>query len=286
MVFQKTFKFSLGYLALSIVFLFSEWWQKGFSDQPRLVMCDVGQGDALLIITSQARQILVDTGPDLAVLECLGEQMLPWDRKVDFIFISHRHSDHTTGLIEIMKRYENSLILLNKSSQTLINSIITTHTSGLERSGLSKNINILEQEDHFSIDGIETQVIWPPAHYHSEDENDNSLVLYLKYGTFSILLTGDATKTVWNRLNILGYPLPQAVVLKVPHHGSSNCCSRSFVETVNPKLSLISAGENNRFGHPHPETLKLFKEMGVAVRRTDQEGTIVVPMERSGLSTP
>jgi competence protein ComEC len=279
---EKLIKLGLGYLFFNLIFLAYSWLTVHPDGRLRVVVCDVGQGDAILVVTPGGKQVLIDAGPDLSVLECLGRWMPFWDREVEALVFTHQHSDHTTGFIEIVKRYENQEIFINQNERKYINSILTNQLLTQRGEKSSPRLTILEKGDRILIDGVEFAVLWPPPRYHSNDLNDTSLVLRLKYKDFSLLLAGDATAKVWRRLQLLGDLPPPTQILKVPHHGARNCCTKAFVAALRPEMALISVGIANRFSHPHPAALKLLEAAGVRIRRTDLEGDLVVIAGQAG----
>jgi competence protein ComEC len=106
--------------------------------------------------------------------------------------------------------------------------------------------------------------------------NDNSLVVRMTYGRRSLLFVGDAEAEEERDLLALGAARLHADVLKVGHHGSRTSSSAAFIAAVSPRDAVISAGVRNRFGHPHPRTLRTLADAGVHVFRTDQDGEVSV----------
>jgi competence protein ComEC len=212
--------------------------------QLRFVACDVGQGDALYFKTPKGLDILVDGGPDEAVLRCLSRQMPFWDRKIELVFLTHEHADHRTGIELVKKRYRIDRFLDNKNFNTG-DRIVTA-------------------------DGVTIVGFWPPRDFSSADLNQTSLVFRLN----NYLLTGDADASV-QPLILAGSPdLSGITVLKVPHHGGRDSLLPEFLQIVNPARAVISVGKNNSFGHPAPETISLLEKQGVKIQRTDLEGEI------------
>lgn len=241
-------------------------------------MCDVGQGEAILIKTPAGKKILVDTGPDNSVLECLGENMLPADRKIDVIVLTQSDSDHSAGMRGILEKYENNIIYINKISLKFTKDILSEVTGYQKRPDNIPKLGILESGNTFTIDNVKFQVLWPPNFYQSSDPNDNSLVLRVESSQSTVLLTGDAAEKVWRFLELTNRLPKPVTILKVSHHGAKNCCTKTLIKSVQPKIALISSGKNNRFGHPHALTLELLENAGIPVRRTDLEGTIKISL--------
>jgi competence protein ComEC len=142
------------------------------------------------------------------------------------------------------------------------------------------NVKNVFAGDSFEVDGVYLKVLWPSKEFLNEnisDINDVSIIIFLDYGDFEALLTGDATDKV---LGNIDYSQVETLVdgdfdvLKVPHHGSKYSLHKDFYEKLNPKKCVISVGEGNRFNHPSPFVIDYFEESGCEVLRTDILGDI------------
>ncbi|HSH05536.1 MAG TPA: MBL fold metallo-hydrolase, partial [Anaerolineae bacterium] len=122
-------------------------------------------------------------------------------------------------------------------------------------------------------DGVRLEVVHPAEGVRRDDRNDNSVAMRLVYGELSLLLPGDAEAWGEGQMVDSGYQL-QAQVLKVGHHGSATSTTADFLEAVQPQIGIVSSGADNRFGHPAEEVMARLAEAGVAVLRTDEQGTI------------
>jgi len=126
---------------------------------------------------------------------------------------------------------------------------------------------------HFTLGGVEHRVIHPSPNDKSLDSNDQSLVVEIRFGAFSALLTGDVSaaveRTIRDRLNPVD-------VLKVAHHGSRTSTSADLLKAVRPRIALISAGRRNAFGHPHPTVLSRLSQADVSTFSTAEWGTLRV----------
>jgi competence protein ComEC len=111
------------------------------------------------------------------------------------------------------------------------------------------------------------------------DPNRVSVVLLVRYGEGALLLTGDAYEDV--EVAVLPF-LPRLTLLKAGHHGSRTSTSRALLEATSPELAVISAGDGNRYGHPHGEVLDRLEAVGSRVYRTDRDGTIRIRIRRNG----
>lgn len=272
-------------------------------EKARMVMCDVGQGDAILIIKGN-KQVLIDGGPSSEkILSCL-EQYIPfYDRTIELIVLTNTDFDHMQGLSSVVERYSVIEFVtsdgvhggdaLNKLTYQLVNAQIKV--KGLER---GDTIRVGEVSKG---DGLELRVLWPPdaiAEYSAvfSDEiddtkreqilgasakrgnlNERSVVLLVLEDNKQILLMGDAGDQAEKELLLSGN-LPDIDILKVGHHGSKYASSLEFLEKVRPELAVISVGVKNRYGHPTRETLGRLQQIGAQVQRTDTEGTIVIEL--------
>jgi competence protein ComEC len=235
---------------------------------------DVGQGDAIFIQCPNGQQILVDGGPSPSVLlSHLGRRMPFWDHSVDLVVLTHPEEDHLGGLVEALKRYDVALIL--DPGQECASATCDAWQALIEDKGIANR----RAEAGMRLDlgrGVRLDVLHPPSQLMTNtqsDTNNNSVVIRLQYGQFSVLLTGDVMAEAENTLLISGRPL-DSLVLKVPHHGADTSLTEPFLEAVSPEVAIISVGADNRFGHPSEVTLE--KLEGTATYRTDLDGSIEV----------
>ncbi len=267
------------YLCLvSCVLLLCHEWQRLPDQNLHLNVLDVGQGDSILITTPLNLRILVDGGPDLSLLERLGDELPFFDRRIDLLILTHSDSDHVTALPEVLRRYNVSRVLLSGTAPTA-----SRYSAFLDAMAASGTEVIFADAEH-DLDlgeGIVLDVLWPITSLLSEEmkkPNNASVVAKLTWNDHSLLLTGDIEKQVEQELLRHGTDL-SADYLKVPHHGSKTSSSTGFLLAVDPDLALISVGRENTFGHPHPDVLSRYERLGIEVRRTDVEGgiSLVVP---------
>jgi competence protein ComEC len=236
---------------------------------------DVGQGDAILITAPQGRQILVDGGPSPSALTTsLGREMPFWDRSIDLVVMTHPDADHTTGLVEALKRYHVDGWLDNGLAHD--DAVYAECQRLLEQEGVIQHT--VRAGDRLELgSGIVLEVLHPPLEPTTgtdADDNNNSVVLRLRWGEASFLLTGDVEAEAERSLLGSSQPL-QADVLKVAHHGSGRSTTAEFLGAVAPDYAVLSVGADNRFGHPHEAVLERLGALGdVTVFRTDEQGTV------------
>ena len=239
-------------------------------DRLHVVVCDVGQGDAILV-SSGANQMLVDGGPDDKVLTCLARHMPFFDKRIEVVILTHPQADHMSGLINVVRRY--SIVRFVKGEQS-------NNTQGYEElmqeiRNKKLEIRSLYTGDEIQIQNLKFKIIWPERGFESKELNDTAIVGRLSFGGFDALLTGDADSRVELAEMATGLIVP-VEVLKVPHHGSKTGMLASWLKQVKPKLAVISVGKTNGYGHPSSEAIKLLQEVGSKMMRTDRDGEVEV----------
>ncbi len=229
---------------------------------------DVGQGDAILVQTA-TQNILIDGGDrGTTVVNYLRSKNIS---SLDLVIGTHPHADHIGGLINVMESIlvkeviDPGVVHTTKTLEdylTLIDQKNITFTEG--RAGMSRDIG----------SGATLQILHPtsPSASHL---NDASVVARVTFGQVSFMLTGDAEKAAEEQILKSGKTI-KSTILKVGHHGSRTSTTSSFLSAVNPKAAVIMAGANNRYGHPHQETLASLAAANVNIYRTDLHGTIVI----------
>jgi len=233
---------------------------------------NVGQGDAIFIEAPNGKQVLVDAGPDTSVVYELGSTMSFWDRTIDIIIPTHADKDHIGGFPEVLNRYKILAVYDSQSSSTTAiyeeyNKEITEEESTIKKA-TSEDTIILDQEH-----GLYIRVLFPEGDVSSLERNDASTVLQLVYGDIEFMLTGDAGTMVEEYLVYLYGEGLSSEVLKAGHHGSKTSTSEKFLSVVDPDYVVISAGEDNRYGHPHQEVVDLILASGAEMFET-KNGTI------------
>ncbi|MDP3043764.1 MAG: ComEC/Rec2 family competence protein [bacterium] len=234
---------------------------------------DVGQGDAILIKTPFGQNILIDGGPDNAVLSELAKNLPWWDRRIDLMILTHPHDDHVAGLIDVMKRYNVKKILYTGVVHSAPN-----YLAWLELIKENKvPLVIIDRPQTVKLgEDCELRIIYPRLSLLGkavDNLNNSSLVIKLIYGRTGFLLTGDIETEVERELVKSGADL-SADVLKVSHHGSDASNSQEFLEKVKAKIVVIQVGKDNDFGHPSLRVIKRLEKTGARVFRVDLDGTV------------
>jgi competence protein ComEC len=231
----------------------------------------VGEGDATLVRAGN-RTILIDGGPSpQALLRELGYQLPFWDHHLDLVILTHPHSDHLTGLLEVLQRYRvNQVLAPDLISQ---NPLFLAWQSTLEKKSVKLNYAVRGQQIKISRD-VRLLVLNPPAGLTAAERSDlenQGIVLKIVQGNHSFLLTADIGSEAEQSLIKQRLDL-STTVLKVAHHGSAGSTSTAFLNAAQPQFAVISCGADNNFGHPAPEVLERLD--GQAAYRTDLDGTI------------
>ncbi len=240
----------------------------------RVIFADVGQGDATLIVTPNARSVLVDGGPDREAAARLVGGALPfWDRSVDAVVLTHPHDDHVRGLVEVIERYDVEHIVHRNLDHDGAAYDEWRRLVALEGAAELQAV----QGTHFTLDGVLFEVLWPPRELlsgTSSDLNNASVVLRVTYGSTSFLLPADIHSDAEARL--VQTMSIDSDVLKVPHHGSRTSSSPAFLDAVSPTAAVISVDAESRHGHPHAEVVAALRERMAAenVILTSESGTV------------
>ena len=250
-------------------------WNQSKSRFLEISFFDVGQGEAIFIETPQGHQILVDGGPDFTILEKLKKEIPFWDKSIDVVILTHPEKDHLAGLIEVLKRYKIDFIFWTGVKRE-------TEMWHLWKEVLEKEkkegarVVLAKAGQKIVASKASIFIIYPFEDLEgklTKDSNNTSIVFKLVYGKNSFLFTGDIYQKVERELSERNYNL-LANVLKVAHHGSNTSSGKDFIEEVLPLWAIISVGKDNAYHHPHLEVLKVLKEAGVNVLRTDEMGDI------------
>ena len=241
-----------------------------------VTILDIGQGDAILVEAPSGATMLIDGGPDPELtLRRIGSKLPFFARRIDVLVLSHPHQDHVAGLVEVLDRFRVGAVLhagIGFENPSFDRLLADASAAGIPvlaaRAG-----QMLALDPATSV-----RVLYPAkadvsAPLPEGDINNGSVVLELTHGGFTALLTGDAEAPVEAALHARGL-LHQIDLLKVGHHGSHSSSTPAFIGAVAPSIAAISAGVDNEYGHPAPETLATLA--GVAVFRTDLDGDIEV----------
>ena len=239
----------------------------------RVTFLDVGQGDSVLLETPSAR-VLVDQGPPEA--DVAGQLTRMGVRSLSALVLTHPQRDHVGGAAEVIRQVRVGTVLDPGLAAT-----------GPEReeavaAARERRVPVREVRSgsEFRAGGLVLRALWPPdPGLPFEDPNLNALVLVASFGETDVFLPADAESDVTSHL-----PKAAVEVLKVAHHGSADPGLDEELRDLRPRIAVISAGRNNDYGHPRPETLAALGSVsGLAVFRTDTDGRVVVESDGSRL---
>ena len=240
---------------------------------------DVGKADSIFI-TCKGKNILIDAGDvDLyaRTAEYLEKQGVS---RLDLVVATHPDQDHIGGMANVLLDFEVEQFLMPYvPEETISNSL-----------SFQKMVYALEAKQiaqisptpgtSFAIGEVQIQILGPQKVY--EDSNNNSIILKLSYQEDSFLFMGDAEGEAENDLLSSGYDL-HVDVLKVGHHGSDTSTTPELLESVQPRVAVISVGED-RNNLPKQEVLQRLQDLGVWIWRTDQDGTVIAASYGQGLT--
>ena len=242
---------------------------------------DVGQGDSLFVTFPQGRTMLVDGGGAIPIPGSppprldVGERVVApylWSRRLkslDVILLTHAHSDHLGGLINVLKYFRVGELWIGPGpSNPELDELIAVAAQR------KVPVRIRASGDRTEIDGVTLEVLSPPSDWHpTRVSNNDSVVMRLGYGARHIFLAGDAEARM-ERLMVADEMPIASDVLKVGHHGSKTSTIAPFLSRVAPRFAMISVGAFSRFGHPNQEVIDELAEARVESFRTDFDGSI------------
>lgn len=239
----------------------------------KLTFVDVGQGDCILIETPKGKNILIDGGKYKK--EFLSKFLLKNHISyVDLICVSHIHSDHIGGIIDVVENINFGSIVIGTKMYSCEEYQELIKQCGVE------NVPIMEFTRGKTItleEDITLTAVHPslnPMRNTNDDINNNSLVIILKYKDFEVLLTGDIEKEA--EMEIIKKTIKRDVdILKVCHHGSNTSSCEKFIDYFNPDIAVIQVGKNV-FGHPHRNTLDILNEREIKIYRNDKNGAVII----------
>ena len=244
-----------------------------------VVFIDTGNSDSIFVNFPDGRKMLIDAADandKNKIFDVLKEYNT---QKIDYAINTHPHSDHIGSYPEILKAYDFDKFYMPKAefkndflyeTAQVINSKNKQFTRG--KAGML-----------LSDDEVYAEILSPMFDNYGE-ENDYSIVLYLRYGKISFLFMGDAEIKVENDL-LNKNKVPEVDVLKIGHHGGKTSSSKNFLNAAKPTYSVITTGKNS-YGHPHKNVTSMLNAMGIKTYRTDLSGNITFTTDGKTLSDP
>ncbi|MEK7621772.1 MAG: ComEC/Rec2 family competence protein [Patescibacteria group bacterium] len=272
-------------------------WQVVWRETPRGILTvaflDIGQGDAIYIEAPNGNQVLVDGGGGRQILRALGEVMPFYDHSLDVVIATHPDADHIGGLSFVLDRFAVGAVLEPgvESDTNVYQEFKRRVDDGLPRVAggppclqpceagkAGARLHTLARRGlRLRLDReVTLDILFPDQDPTTWETNTASIVARLVYGDTAFLLTGDSPIKIEKYLLARDGKNLQADVLKAGHHGSRTSTAPEYAAAVKPQYAVISAGKNNRYGHPHREVLDTLTKLGATILRTDEAGTIIM----------
>ncbi len=239
-----------------------------------LSFLDVGQGDAILIQTDAGRNILIDAGPDSAVVDQLGKTMGFFDKTIDLFIMTHPDKDHYAGILDVFGKYDVKRVMMTGVISDGV--LYRMFLEELKTRAIPVTITTSDQ-DLWLGGSTYLDVLYPLPGQNwvgktVKNKNDTSIVVRLmRSGESLAVLTGD-TEFIEEKEILRSGQDVAGKILKLGHHGSKTSTSDEWLKAVAPTTAVVSAGRDNQYGHPHPETMERVKAL--AIRSTQKEGTV------------
>ena len=244
-----------------------------------ITFINVGQGDGIVIHGDNGTKVMVDGG-STSEKQVAKNCIVPYLKAegigtIDYSIITHTDKDHISGILEILENNNSNRIRIKNLVMPDINMKDDTYNELIEKAKLKKiNVLYIKKGDTLSLGKTKIKCIYPETTTTASDKNDYCTVLSVKNKTSKILLTGDISKKIEEKIK--DDIEENYTVLKVAHHGSNYSSSEKFLKKVNPKYSIISVGKNNSYGHPGNETMERLRKQGGVIYRTDEKGGITI----------
>ncbi len=249
--------------------------QKGL----RVTFFDVGQGDAIFVETPSGHDMLIDGGASNLVVSRLASRLSYFDKHLDVVVATHPDSDHITGLIPVFDRYDVEHVVVSPvKGHTDVSEELMTR---VENEHADVHVGHARDVIDFG-DGVVAHIRYPGDNFHGneKDTNNASVSVVLTYGNESVLLTGDLPSQYEGKL--IDDDLPSHVTIyKAGHHGSKYSSGDQLLSYIKPEYSVISAGKDNRYGHPNPEAVGRLKTYSNEILSTIEKGSITFLLDGS-----
>ena len=235
---------------------------------------DMSIGESILIKTPKGKTIMIDTGLNNEIIKKLSKTLSVFKKNIDVLVITHGDSDHLGGVLDIFKYFEVSHIFFTGAEKE--SKLFTKFWETVQKEKIS--YTVMEETKDFVIeDDIIFDTLFPVSNisYMKNHTNNESVVFMLEINNKKILFTGDIEKETELEILKTGQQL-NADILKVAHHGSKSSSIPDFIQEVAPRYAIIQAGVDNKYGHPHKQTIETLEENSIETLVTAKMKDIVV----------
>ncbi len=266
------------------------WWKTDLT----VSIVDVGQGNAALLELPGGQCALIDGGgySDNTIFD-IGEKVIApflWHKKiktVETVILTHYDADHLNGLIYILKHFNVRRVLANHDPGTCLKN---DELMDVIRQKQIKYPGYKTFSKKIELSKVKLKIFYPQENFADlvskdswRDSNNNSMVVQVNFGDYSILFPGDIMKKAEKELVALNYDL-RSTIMVAPHHGSSSSSTPEFLKQVNPEYIIISSGGQNRYGFPAPDVLARYEKDRIVTLRTDQNGCVCISTDGNNLT--
>lgn len=242
---------------------------------------DVGQGDCTLI-TSGGEAMLIDAGNNdkgTLVQSYLQKQGIS---TLDIVICTHGDSDHSGGMDVILYKFDCKTVIMPDTSKVMNDTATFRDVLSTMKAKNYKN-TVPVVGDEYKLGSARVTIIAPNSYEYGDNKNNYSVGVLVQNGENRFIFTGDAeaeaeADILHNNSNIT------ADVYKVAHHGSRTSTTKGLLDAINPVYAVISCGEDNPYGHPHPETMRRLRKSRIKVFRTDEQGTIIATSDGKNIT--
>lgn len=275
---KKAF-FAMSILIVSIMYLYNT-----TNSSNRVIFLDVGQGDGI-IIQYEGDNYFIDGGPDSTVLHKLGKYINPYKNSPDMLILTHPHSDHIEGFLDLYKIYTQSSIIINEVEYNRADWSWFLHTDDRFIDSYLLQGQCWNGDNNIAlIDALGEQFalcFMYPVDKEEYDKNiNNSSIVNILLTKYKVIwLMGDAQEPIEDQLISLYKDIDfgnREVILKAGHHCSDTSSSLAWIEFIKPDLVICSVGSDNKYGHPSKEVIELFDQKGIKYLTTMEEGDIII----------
>lgn len=257
----------------------------------RVDFLDVGQGDAALLTMPDGTTLLVDGGGRMRFGEGEGDTFETFERdargigeavvseylwwrgldRLNFVLATHADADHIEGLGDVLRNFSVDAAIVGRAPGR--DREFARFRDAAERAGVP--VRLVGRGDLFRFGAVAVEVLWPPfsSDPGASARNDDSVVLRVRYGRRTFLLTGDVEARAESALLASGDDLT-CDVLKVAHHGSRTSSTQSFIDAARPRFAVVPVGLDSPHGHPHEDVVARLLASGARLLTTGESGAI------------